>query len=273
MRRAFCRRGRRSSRFSPTLRRTSARRSSIDCWQRDEFVDYWAYKWSDVLLVSSRALGKNNVRDFYGWIRVRREGEHAVGQVRLRADHGGGPHRRERRRQLLSDSPEPDRSRRELHAGVSRPDADLRALPQPPDGEVDADRLLRLCQPLRARLGEGRRRRWPASPTRPRSSRRPTATCCTRAWACRWRRARSTASRWPAHAPVDRRAYLAQLDDEPAEHAVLPRRRESRLGELLRPRPRASGGRPALHEPGVERAAVRSRDRHSSSARASTSRR
>jgi hypothetical protein len=37
---------------------------------RDEFVDYWAYKWSDVLLVSSRALGKNNVRDFYGWIRA-----------------------------------------------------------------------------------------------------------------------------------------------------------------------------------------------------------
>ena len=38
--------------------------------ERDEFVDYWAYKWSDVLLVSSRALGKNNVRDFYEWIRT-----------------------------------------------------------------------------------------------------------------------------------------------------------------------------------------------------------
>jgi hypothetical protein len=38
--------------------------------ERDEFVDYWAYKWSDLLLVSSRALGKNNVRDFYGWIRA-----------------------------------------------------------------------------------------------------------------------------------------------------------------------------------------------------------
>jgi hypothetical protein len=38
--------------------------------ERDEFVDYWAYKWSDVLLVSSRSLGTNNVRDFYGWIRL-----------------------------------------------------------------------------------------------------------------------------------------------------------------------------------------------------------
>ncbi len=37
---------------------------------RDEYVDYWAYKWSDVLLVSSRTLGPNNVRDFYGWIRA-----------------------------------------------------------------------------------------------------------------------------------------------------------------------------------------------------------
>ena len=36
---------------------------------RPEFVDYWAYKWSDLLLVSSRALGRNNVRAFYGWIR------------------------------------------------------------------------------------------------------------------------------------------------------------------------------------------------------------
>ena len=37
--------------------------------ERPEFVDYWAYKWSDLLLVSSRSLGPNNVRAFYGWIR------------------------------------------------------------------------------------------------------------------------------------------------------------------------------------------------------------
>ncbi len=36
---------------------------------RPEFIDYWAYKWSDLLLVSSRALGRNNVRAFYSWIR------------------------------------------------------------------------------------------------------------------------------------------------------------------------------------------------------------
>lgn len=36
---------------------------------RPEFVDYWTYKWSDLLLVSSRSLSRNNVRTFYGWIR------------------------------------------------------------------------------------------------------------------------------------------------------------------------------------------------------------
>jgi hypothetical protein len=37
--------------------------------ERPEFVDYWAYKWSDLLLVSSRRLRPNAVRDFYNWIR------------------------------------------------------------------------------------------------------------------------------------------------------------------------------------------------------------
>ena len=37
--------------------------------QRDEFVDYWAYKWSDVMLVSSRKLGPASMWAFYNWIR------------------------------------------------------------------------------------------------------------------------------------------------------------------------------------------------------------
>ena len=36
---------------------------------RDEFVDYWAYKWSDLLLVSSRKLRPNAMWAFYDWIR------------------------------------------------------------------------------------------------------------------------------------------------------------------------------------------------------------
>ena len=36
---------------------------------RDEFVDYWAYKWSDLLLVSSRKLPSSAMWSFYYWIR------------------------------------------------------------------------------------------------------------------------------------------------------------------------------------------------------------
>ncbi len=36
---------------------------------RDEFADYWAYKWSDLLLVSSRKLRTNSMWAFYNWIR------------------------------------------------------------------------------------------------------------------------------------------------------------------------------------------------------------
>jgi len=36
---------------------------------RDEFVDYWAYKWSDLLMVSSKKLRPSATWDFYYWIR------------------------------------------------------------------------------------------------------------------------------------------------------------------------------------------------------------
>jgi len=37
--------------------------------ERDEFVDYWAYKWSDLMLISSRKLRSNAMWAFYDWIR------------------------------------------------------------------------------------------------------------------------------------------------------------------------------------------------------------
>jgi len=38
--------------------------------ERDEFVDYWAYKWSDLLLVSSKRLGSTAMWTFYDWVRA-----------------------------------------------------------------------------------------------------------------------------------------------------------------------------------------------------------
>ena len=37
--------------------------------QRPEFVDYWAYKWSDLLLVNSKTLKSAPARAYYTWIR------------------------------------------------------------------------------------------------------------------------------------------------------------------------------------------------------------
>jgi hypothetical protein len=37
--------------------------------ERDEFVDYGAYKWSDLMLISSRKLRANSMWAFYNWIR------------------------------------------------------------------------------------------------------------------------------------------------------------------------------------------------------------
>jgi hypothetical protein len=37
--------------------------------KRDDFVDYWSYKWSDLLLVSTRKLNSTSMWAFYDWIR------------------------------------------------------------------------------------------------------------------------------------------------------------------------------------------------------------
>jgi Protein of unknown function (DUF1553)/Protein of unknown function (DUF1549)/Bacterial Ig-like domain (group 2) len=37
--------------------------------EREEYVDYWAYKWSDLMLVSSKKLRTNSMWAFYNWIR------------------------------------------------------------------------------------------------------------------------------------------------------------------------------------------------------------
>ena len=37
---------------------------------KEEFTDYWAYKWSDLMLVSARKLGAVGMQSFYNWIRA-----------------------------------------------------------------------------------------------------------------------------------------------------------------------------------------------------------
>ena len=37
------------------------------CSRRPEFVDYWTYKWADVLLVNGKRLRPQPVKAFYSW--------------------------------------------------------------------------------------------------------------------------------------------------------------------------------------------------------------
>lgn len=40
-----------------------------DLLARPEFVDYWSYRWSDLLLVSGQRLRPEAIKSYYGWIR------------------------------------------------------------------------------------------------------------------------------------------------------------------------------------------------------------
>ena len=66
---AFCPVLRKSTNFSGT-RSPDKRNRLIDAiMKRPEFVDYWAYKWSDLLLVSSNHLSNEEMWSYYDWIR------------------------------------------------------------------------------------------------------------------------------------------------------------------------------------------------------------
>ncbi|MEE2686215.1 MAG: DUF1549 domain-containing protein [Planctomycetota bacterium] len=42
-----------------------------DLLERPEYVDYWSYKWSDLLLANGKTLGADPAKAYYGWIRER----------------------------------------------------------------------------------------------------------------------------------------------------------------------------------------------------------
>ena len=71
-------------------RRTSGARSSTALLEREEFADYWAMKWSDVLRVKSEFpinLWPNAVQAYHRWIRDQPPRQRALRPVRARAAH------------------------------------------------------------------------------------------------------------------------------------------------------------------------------------------
>ena len=55
--------------FLSDSRKDKRARLIEDLLKRPEYVDYWSYKWSDLLLVSSRKLQRSAMWSYYDWIR------------------------------------------------------------------------------------------------------------------------------------------------------------------------------------------------------------
>ncbi len=170
-----------------------------------EFVDYWAYKWSDLLLVSSRKLPqpamwafyrgvRQSVADNKPWDAFARDILTATGST---LTNGGGNYF-----VLHKDVSDLAESTAITFLGTSD---QLREVPQPPAGEVDPGPILGVRQPVLARRPEERRPRRRGARAEP-SRRRRAAPAPRRRDAADAAR-RQAAARWIR--PTDRRAYFA----------------------------------------------------------------
>ncbi len=93
------------------------RRALIDrLLERDEFADYWAMKWGDILRIKAEFpvnLWPNAAQAYHRWVRASHRREQALRQVRPRAAHLQRQQFPRRPGQLLPRHPEP-------HAGRHR---------------------------------------------------------------------------------------------------------------------------------------------------------
>ena len=131
MRQASCRRPKKSRNSSP-ISRPDKRAQLIDkLLERDEYVDYWAYKWSDLLLVSSRKLRPTATRAFYNWIHDSVRENKPWNQFARDIFTGAGSTRQNGALNYYVLHKDPIELTRKRDAGISRTAPHLRAMPQP----------------------------------------------------------------------------------------------------------------------------------------------
>ena len=103
----------------------------------DDFVDYWTYRWCDVLLINGTRLRPVAVKSYYQWVHdAVRENLPWDRMVREILTATGGK-RHQRSDQLLCFASEPRGDDRECLPGVSGSIDRLRQMPQPSPGKVD----------------------------------------------------------------------------------------------------------------------------------------
>ena len=251
---ACCRRRGRCERFLADSA-PDKRAALVDrCCKRPEFVDYWAYKWSDLLLVSSRKLGRSNVRAFYRWIRETVAANKPWDRFAYEITTATG--RTARTAPPTSSSPpQPDRPRRELHAGVPRDHAS-RARAATTTRWRSGRRTTTTASRTSSRACTMKEDGGPAQGRHGASCPPPTATILHPRSASRCRRARSTAKPMAPRAASGPPRLPRRVADLAGQPAVRAHGGQSRLGELHRPRPGDADRRPALRRtrPSNERA-------------------
>src|SRR5262249_1132265 len=220
--------------------------------ERPEVVDYWAYKWSDVLLITTRRLPQPAGG---GGVVTGREagggGQQAVGPLRARRADGDGEQPPQRGGELLRAAQ--GRQRRERGDGdhVHGHVADVRPLPQPPAGALDAGPVLADGQPVFARRAEERRgRRGAGAVAAGRRRDAPAPRRGAAAGAARWQAAVTGGHAGPAEVP-------RRLADGAGEPVLREGAGQPRVAQLPRPGAGGGGGRPARDEPADERGAAR----------------
>ena len=125
--------------------------------EQDEFVDYWAYKWSDLLLVSSRKLRPNAMWAFYDWIRDSVKQNKPWDQFTREIFTSSGSSRQNGALNYFVAAQRSHRSGGERHGSVPGPAHHVRALPQSSAREMDAEAVLPVRQPGLARRDQERR--------------------------------------------------------------------------------------------------------------------
>ncbi len=216
-----------------------------------EYVDYWAYKWSDMLLVSSRKLAAPSMWSFYRFVRQSVEQDvpwDRFARSILTAQGSTLSNGAAAFYVMHRDPIELSESASMTFLGLSL----TCAVPQPPAREMDAGPVLQLRQPVRPGRAQGRGhdRRCGGGELARRGDPAPSARGGDAAEPAR---CPADGVRRPARPPRGARRLAG-----PAGQPVFrPRAGQPGLEQLLRPRIGEPRGRPAGLEPAQRRGAPR----------------
>ena len=149
----------RSASSSP-IRRPTKRDALIDqLLGRPEFADYWTYKWSDVLMLTSTRLLPQSIKSYYQWLREHVEANTPWDRLVREILVATGESLENGATNFYALSQSPEEMTENASQAFLGPLDRLRPLPQPPARKMDQRPVLRDGQPVRPGEGQGLGRR------------------------------------------------------------------------------------------------------------------